>query len=311
MFVVGEFRTLFCWNCGARVYPGQRFCEKCGEQLAGSDDGVGVQPQVTDYPASTANTGGSTGIPRPEAVESSSVNWDDGEWGSGTWGSPGGAPTGAAGAAGLDAGGLFDQSREFYVLHEKFWDWGSGDILDQRGNLVGLMRRKWFSLRGLIELQEVDGTTRCAIHRKILAIRQTFDLKDGEENLLGRFKRALLAVFRPKIYMEDASGVQVLEARGNFMRWDFEIRDAGTGRVVAQIHKLDRWRDVFLGGIFDFSDQYAVHVTDPGVDRRLVLGFAIAIDNSMHDSRTHGVGLHNAGRLGRHGGRWPGGWRGF
>ncbi len=210
-------------------------------------------------------------------------------------------------------GKLFDPDRDFYVLHEKYWDWGSGDILDEQANLIGKMHRKWISLRGLIELKEMSGEVKATIHRKILAVRQTFDLKDKYGEPIARFRRAILAIIHPKVYMENPAGDKVLEARGNFMRWDYEIWDVSDGHKVAEIHKLDKWRDVFLGGIFDFADQYAVHIVDPNVDRRLVLGFALAIDNSMHDSHSHGIGMHNATRFGNH---WKGhgrsvGWRGF
>ena len=32
--------------------------------------------------------------------------------------------------------GLFDLSRIYYILKEKYWDWGSGDILDEQGREV-------------------------------------------------------------------------------------------------------------------------------------------------------------------------------
>ncbi len=35
--------------------------------------------------------------------------------------------------------------------------------------------------------------------------------------------------------------------------------------------------------MFDFADTYAVQIQDPSYDKRLLLGFVIAIDNSVHD----------------------------
>ena len=54
---------------------------------------------------------------------------------------------------------LFDESREYYLLKEKFWDWGSGEILDKEGKIVGYMHRQIFSLRAKIEFKEVDNAT--------------------------------------------------------------------------------------------------------------------------------------------------------
>jgi uncharacterized protein YxjI len=50
------------------------------------------------------------------------------------------------------------------------------------------------------------------------------------------------------------------------------------------VGKSDFFRDLILGGtIFDFQDTYAVRVLDREYDRRLILGFVVAIDNSVHD----------------------------
>ncbi|GAB4314366.1 MAG: hypothetical protein Kow0069_15760 [Promethearchaeota archaeon] len=265
----------FCWQCGARVYEGQVYCERCGTRLAAEEP--------PEAPAQGRQ--GVVEAPAPAASPEIRARQRRG------------------------TGKLFDPSREFYVLHEKYWDWGSGDIFDERGDLIGTMHRRWFSLRGVIELKEVTGEVAATIHRKILSIRQTYDLKDSRDRLLARFNRAILAIIHPRIYVEDPSGRMILEGRGNFVRWDFRIHDAADGHVVAEVHKLDRWQDVFLGGAFDFSDQYAVRVVDPGVDRRLVVGMALAIDNSLHDDHgRRGIGMHNAAVFGRTFGRRAG-WR--
>ena len=55
------------------------------------------------------------------------------------------------------------------------------------------------------------------------------------------------------------------------------------GNKIAEVSKADRWRDVLLSGVFDFSDTYAVHILDSTYDKRIILGLVIAIDNSVHD----------------------------
>ena len=67
-----------------------------------------------------------------------------------------------------------------------------------------------------------------------------------------------------------------------FAGWNFDITDP-KGNKVAEVSKADRWRDVFLSGIFDYSDTYAIHILDSTYDRRIILGLVIAIDNSVHD----------------------------
>ena len=184
------------------------------------------------------------------------------------------------------AGGLFDPSRTYYVIKEKFWDWGSGPIYDEKGQEIGKMHRKLLSIRKRIEFQELDGTICAYIARKLIAIKPTYDLHDPDETHLGRFSKTLLSIFRPVFELYDPSGNIICSAQGKFMGFDFKIfkgKSKDDNDLVAEIHKADRWRDIFIGGAFDFSDTYAVKVIDSSIDRKLLLGFVIAIDNVLHD----------------------------
>ncbi|MBT3363331.1 MAG: hypothetical protein HN929_03885 [Chloroflexi bacterium] len=192
---------------------------------------------------------------------------------------------------------LIDAERQYYVVKEKFWDSGSGDINDEGGATIGKMDRKFFSLRAAIDVTEADGTTLFTVSKKLVSLRTSYDIKDENDELLGRTKKKLLS-FRPKMWMEDAEGRKLLWAQGSYMGWDFELKD-NTGQIIGQVRKADRMRDVFLGGMFDFSDTYALQIMEPSFDRRLLLGMVIAIDNSVHDkkgSRGRGGGGFRFGR---------------
>ena len=182
-------------------------------------------------------------------------------------------------------GGLLDPSRKYYFIREKYWDLGYGDIYDEHGNIVGRMHRRLISLRALIELREADNQTMVgAVHRKIVALRPTYDIKDANDRLVGRVAKKLLSFFRPSLWLEDEKGKKVLIAKGNLFGWKFKILDA-KNNLVARVDKADAFRDLVIGGVFDFSDKYAVHVVRDDVDRLQLLGFVIAIDNIVHDKR--------------------------
>ena len=173
---------------------------------------------------------------------------------------------------------------QYYVIKEKWWGWGSGDIYDQQGNTIGTMHRRVISIREFTEVNEPDGSLSFSINRKLVSIRSSYMIKDADGSLLGRTNRKILTLFRPKLWLEDAKGKKLLQAHGNFLGKDFEIKDA-KGRVVAQVGKSDFFRDLILGGVFDFTDTYAVKIIDPTYDKKVVLGFVLAIDNSVHDKK--------------------------
>ncbi|MBD3340705.1 MAG: zinc-ribbon domain-containing protein [Candidatus Lokiarchaeota archaeon] len=180
-------------------------------------------------------------------------------------------------------GGLFDLNRNYYILKEGYWDWGSGDILDKDGNVIGKMKRKILSIRRKVELRELDGTVAATIHAKLISARGAQDLKDPEGNLIARIKKKILTLFKPKFYLEDPEGNRWYEAVGNFMGFSFKVKDLSSGEIIAEIEKADRWRDIFLGGMFDFKDTYALRIHDNTTDRRILVGFVLSIDNVMHD----------------------------
>jgi len=179
--------------------------------------------------------------------------------------------------------GLFDINRNYYILKEKYWDWGSGDILDENNQKIGRMHRIIFSIRKRVELLEIDGTLAATIHAKLISARGAQDLKTPDGELIARIKKKILSFFRPVFFLEAPDGSQWFRAQGKFMGFSFKVYDVTTGNVVAEIEKADKWRDIFLGGMFDFKDTYALKILDNETDRRILLGFVLSIDNVLHD----------------------------
>ena len=107
----------------------------------------------------------------------------------------------------------------YYLIQEKVWKFGGGDIFNEQGQKIGALHRVLLSLRADIELEEPNGVKIAKVRRKIVAIRPTYDILDMNDNLLGQTKQKLLAVFRPKIWMENPQGQVIYVAQGNFMRW--------------------------------------------------------------------------------------------
>ena len=185
----------------------------------------------------------------------------------------------------IQQGGLFDLSRNYYLIHERAWDMGFGEIYDEKGNQIGRMNRIIFSIRRRVELQEMDGTVKATIHSKIISARGAQDLKDAQGNHIARIKRKILTFFKQKFFLEEpVTKTRWYEAEGDFMGWSFRIYSVPDRKLVAEIEKADRWRDVFLGGIFDYADKYALKIHDNETDRRILLGFVLSIDNVLHDN---------------------------
>jgi uncharacterized protein YxjI len=179
---------------------------------------------------------------------------------------------------------LLDPSVQYYVMHEKAWKFGGGEIYDPQGQKIGSMKRKLISMRAEIDLLDFDDSLIATINRKLMSARPIYDVKDPSGNLIGRGKRPMVA-FRGSVDMYDANEQMIYKAQGGVTKWNFRITDArDKRRVFAEIKKADKWRDVFAPA-FNFKDRYVIHIVDPAAPRLMLLAYAVIIDNVYHDKR--------------------------
>ncbi len=177
---------------------------------------------------------------------------------------------------------LFDPSIEYYVMHEKAWKFGGGDIFNPEGEKIGSMKRKLISMRAEIELRNPDDSIVCIINKKLVSARPIYDVKAPTGELIGRGKRPMIA-FRGSVDMYDPEDKMIYKAQGGVMKWNFTITDVhDKNRVYAEIRKSDKWRDIFAP-MFNFKDRYVIHIVDPMAPRMMLLAYAIIIDNVYHD----------------------------
>ena len=185
---------------------------------------------------------------------------------------------------------LLDSSIDYYVLKEKQWDLGSGEIYDSNGDVIGKMERRLRNIRGLTKLTEIDGRGVLEIQRKLFTYQITYDIFESHEDdgmygkQFARCKRSFWSWFRPKMWLEYESTEQEsfrkrLDAQGSFSGWTFKI--ISDGKEIAEVKKLDKYRDLVFKGLFDKSDTHAIHILDKNFDRKILLGFIMAIERSL------------------------------
>ena len=155
------------------------------------------------------------------------------------------------------------------------------------------------------------------IEQKILALRDTFGIKDRNGNQLAFVKKQLVS-FGPKFWYETPQGQKLGEIHGKVLaiRPTFEIYDA-QGQMVAQVKKKimklfgEAWwmenssgQEIakINGNIFEHDyyiqdmsgqpiaqihkkwvsvrDSYNVDILNPSFDPYLVLSYAISLDNT-------------------------------
>lgn len=147
------------------------------------------------------------------------------------------------------------------LFKQRFFSWfDSYDIFDEEGNTL-------FTVKGQLawghklNVYDAAGNYLGTVKERVLTFAPTFELILGGETI-GTIRRRLFTLLRPA-YDLSFNG---WEASGNFMEWDYEIKNPD-GTVAASISKeLFRW-----------TDTYSIDVYDPN-DALMALMFVLAVD---------------------------------
>ncbi len=147
------------------------------------------------------------------------------------------------------------------LFKQRFFSWfDSYDIFDQEGNTVFTVKGQ-LSWGHKLNICDADGYFLGTVKEKVFTLTPTFELYIGDE-CVGRIRREFFSIFRPR-YEIDVNG---WSAEGNFLEWDYVIKNAD-GSVAANVSKE----------LFHWTDHYTIDVRDPN-DALMALMFVLAID---------------------------------
>lgn len=146
------------------------------------------------------------------------------------------------------------------LFRQRIFSWfDSYDIYDENGNTVFVVKGQ-LAWGHCLKICDPQGHELGLVKEKVITFLPKFELYEGGRHI-GRISKKL-SLFSPKFSI-DFNGWQV---EGNFLEWDYTIRDA-RGNWVATIGKE----------LFHLSDTYVLDIADPG-DALHVLMFALAMD---------------------------------
>jgi uncharacterized protein YxjI len=158
-----------------------------------------------------------------------------------------------------------------YLVRERLFSIGDDFwVTDEQGDRVFLVDGKAMRLRETFELKDASGQTLATIHKKFFTFTDAMEIEhDGA--LAATVRKAVISPLHHRAVI-DVPGRGKLEAVGNIIGKDFEIRD--DGQVIAQVSRA--W--------FRIRDTYGVDVA-PGENDALIICIAICLDRIHHDER--------------------------
>ena len=160
-----------------------------------------------------------------------------------------------------------------YVIREHLLRLGEdSDITDETGQSVLHVDGKVLSLHNRLILQDPAGREVGQVHRKLAALRPTYEITIGGKDV-AEVRKHLFTPFYERFTI-DVPGPSDLEINGDLLDHEFTIeRD---GQTVATISK--RW--------LSMTASYAVDVA-PGEDDVLILASVLALDLAIDAEHDH------------------------
>jgi uncharacterized protein YxjI len=151
-----------------------------------------------------------------------------------------------------------------YIIKERFFRLGEdSDILNESGQPVFHVDGKVFTLHDRLVIQNRSGREVAQVHRKLLALRPTYEITIGGREV-AEVRKHFFTPFVDKFTI-DVPGPDDLEMTGDLFEHDFTISRGD--RVVATVSKA--WLTI--------SETYGVDIAD-GEDDVLILASVLALD---------------------------------
>ena len=154
-----------------------------------------------------------------------------------------------------------------YVIRERFFSIGDDfDVVDENGTKLYRVDGKVFSVRGRVVIEDTAGIEVASVHRHLVALRPTYEIRVGGEKA-AEVRKNLFTPFRDKFTI-DVPGPDDLEMKGDLTDHEYVVEQ--DGREVAAVSK--RWLSI--------RDTYAVQVA-AGTDPLLIIGSVLALDLAL------------------------------
>jgi len=149
-----------------------------------------------------------------------------------------------------------------FHIKDDFW------VTDADGNRAFFVNAKVLSLRHTLDLQDATGSTIASIKHKLVTFTDAMEIEhDGQ--VIATVHKSVFSPLHHRATIDPAGGGR-LEAVGNIIGKDFEVRDGD--RVLARISR----------GWFRVRDTYGVDVS-PGEDDALMICIAVCLDRIHAD----------------------------
>jgi len=177
---------------------------------------------------------------------------------------------------------LLSKSHELYFLSQNFWEFGGGEIYDEKGTLIGKISNPFFSVNKVVEIRDSEEKLLTILQKKIFMFHRTQELKDPKGILIATIKRKKFPLTKPKFLLLDSSGKKQYLADGDFLTRAYKILDFSNKEIIAVIKSCPLFNRDIKMPFHNFKNLNYLKITEKDEDRLKIIGFVLAIESLLN-----------------------------
>jgi uncharacterized protein YxjI len=169
-----------------------------------------------------------------------------------------------------------------YILKTNLYEEELGEVLNDDGVVIGYIKKISFSIKNRLELLELDGSILISIQDNLKSKKKTQDLMNKNGFIFAKVFKKKIFFIKSRFYLKDIIGNKLFKAQGNYKNYIYKIVEISSKKIVAEVCKLDKWKESFLKDKPNYQNLFALRIIDKLVDRDIVLGFVLSINNILY-----------------------------
>lgn len=179
------------------------------------------------------------------------------------------------------------ENREFTVDQRLLSVRNTYVLKNRLGEQLGFVKQEFLSWGPHFWLEDNAGTRLGEIDGKVVTVHHEYEIKDKDGHVKAKIKKKVLKLFGSEWWMEDADCHELARIKGNIIHHAYDMV-APDKTTIAKVNL--NWTTI--------QDEYCIEIVKQGFDPLLVLGYAIAMDNVEHQSRSQvGTGVKIVAKL--------------
>ncbi len=175
----------------------------------------------------------------------------------------------------------------FAILKKQFENFGSEDIINELGQIIGKIFIPFFNPNKKLKIQDLINNKIIVIEDKKSSFYKRQYLKDKTNNIIGKIKKKKSLFPISKIYIENSFGNTDYTAVGDFRHWNYEIINISDDELIARVKKVNGKNSLTRKLHLNSFNYYSIEFVNQTIEKITIIGFVISINTLRY--RFHGV----------------------